>query len=228
MTTLDAVALWACWFDDLLAKAAGVFGRVEPRRNARSYVLALLAPVERKNTWQLAEHAGHLTPDRMQKLLNQAKWSADRLRDQVCSWVVDQLGHPLGVLVVDETAFLKKGTKSAGVARQYTGVTGQVENCQVGVFLAYATAAGRALIDRALYLPKSWTEDQVRCQEAGIPQRSRRLVTKPELGRLMIARAKRAKVPFAWVAADTVYGQDRRLRAWLEAQRIGYVPAVPC
>ncbi len=200
--------VWAGWFDDFFASLAGVFGRVEPRRMAMAYVKALIAPVERKNGWQIAEHVGHPSPDRVQWFLARSTWCADQLRDALRSFVVQFLARPDGVLVLDETAFLKKGRMSAGVAPQYAGITGQIENCQVAVFCAYATDTGRALIDRELYLPAAWCDDVGRCRAQHIPR-------------------ARAKVPFGWVAADSAYGRDRNLRAALERRRIPYVMAVP-
>jgi SRSO17 transposase len=222
------VQVWAGWFDDFFASLAGVFGRVEPRRMAMAYVKALVAPVERKNGWQIAEHVGHPSPDRVQWFLARSAWCADQLRDALRSFVVQFLARPDGVLVLDETAFLKKGRMSAGVAPQYAGITGQIENCQVAVFCAYATDTGRALIDRELYLPAAWCDDAGRCRTQRIPRaRAKAVVTKPELGRRMVERCRRAKVPFGWVAADSAYGQDRKLRAALERRRIPYVMAVP-
>jgi SRSO17 transposase len=185
-----------------------------------------LAPVERKNSWTLAERAGEASPDGMQRLLATADWDADAVRDDVRDYVVAHLGDPDAVLVVDETGFLKKGTKSAGVARQYSGTAGRVENAQVGVFLAYATAGGRTFIDRELYLPKAWTQDRDRCTEAGVPD-SVGFATKPELAMRMLARAIDTGVPAGWVSGDEVYGQYSRLRALLEQRAMPYVLAVP-
>ncbi len=210
----------------MFARVAGRFGRVEPRRRARGYLLGLLAPVERKNSWQLAEAAGESTPEGMQRLLNFYAWNADDVRDDLRSYVVEQLGGPEGVLVVDETGFIKKGTKSAGVQRQYSGTAGRVENCQLGVFVAYACGRGRALIDRELYVPKPWIGDQARRAEAGIPDEVA-FATKPELARVMLARAFEAGVPARWVTADEAYGQDGKFRGFLEQRRVGYVVAVP-
>jgi SRSO17 transposase len=162
----------------------------------------------------------------MQRLLNRAAWNADGTRDDVRSYVVRHLGDAGGALVVDETGFVKKGTMSAGVQRQYSGTAGRVENCQLGVFLAYASPKGRALLDRELYLPKSWTDDRDRCREAGVPD-SVEFASKTDLARLMLGRALDAGVPAAWVTADEAYGKDASLRAWLEQRRIGYVVAVP-
>jgi SRSO17 transposase len=151
--TVEDLSDWAAGLDDLMARIAGRFRRVEPRRRARAYLLGLLSPVSGKNSWTLAEVAGEDTPDGMQRLLNEAVWDADAVRDDLRDYVRDHLGDPDGVLVIDETGFLKKGVKSAGVQRQYSGTAGRVENCQLGVFLAYASVHGRTLIDRELYLP---------------------------------------------------------------------------
>jgi len=185
----------------------------------------LLSPVERKNGWQLAEVNGDDTPYGVQHLLGRAVWDADAVRNDLCAYVLESLGDPHGVAVIDETGFLKKGRQSAGVARQYSGTAGRIENCQIGVFLGYASARGHALLDRELYLPKEWTTDRARCLQAGIPQ-DRAFATKPELARCMLERAFRAGVPVMWVTGDSVYGDDRRLRLWLEAQERAYVLAV--
>jgi SRSO17 transposase len=225
--TDDDLAAWAAGLDDVFALAAGRFFRVEPRRRARAYVRGLLAPLASKNGWTLAEAAGEATPDGMQRLLNAAAWDADGVRDDVRGYVTGHLGSPDGVLVVDETGFIKKGTRSAGVQRQYSGTAGRVENCQLGVFCAYATSKGRALIDRELYLPKSWASDRVRCREAAVPG-DVEFATKTDLARVMLGRALDAGVPASWVTADEAYGKDSKFRAWLETRRIGYVVAVPC
>jgi hypothetical protein len=217
---------WRGQFEDLMALVAGRFGRVEPRRRARAFVLGLLPGLRRKNCWTLAEQAGDATPDGMQHLLAAARWDADGVRDDLRGYVVEHLGgDPGAVLVVDETGDLKKGTASAGVQRQYTGTAGRVENCQVAVFLSYASPAGHALIDRELYLPASWTADPARCAAAGIPGGTS-FATKPALARRMIARALDAGTPAAWVTADEVYGADPGLRADLERRQVGYVLAV--
>jgi SRSO17 transposase len=218
---------WVAGLDALFARVAGRFHRVEPRRRARSYVRGLLAPLAGKNGWTLAEAAGDVTPDGMQRLLNAAAWDADGVRDDVRAYAVEHLGVREGVLIVDETGFLKKGTKSAGVQRQYSGTAGRIENCQLGVFLAYATSKGRTLIDRELYVPKSWIADRNRCEEAAIPEDAQ-FATKTVLARQMLARALDAGVPAAWVTADEAYGSDYKFRTWLERRRIGYVVAVAC
>jgi SRSO17 transposase len=213
--------------DDLFARVAGRFARVEPRRQARAYVTGLLAPVERKNGWQLAEAAGDAAPDRMQRLLGSARWDPRGMRDDLREYVFEYLGDDSGVLIVDETGFIKKGTGSAGVQRQYSGTAGRVENCQLGVFLAYASARGRALIDAELYLPKSWLADRERCARAGIPEGAG-FATKPALAQAMLERALEAgDAPVGWVTADEAYGQDHKFRRYLEKRRIGYVVAVP-
>src|SRR5262249_39197828 len=201
------------------------FARREPRPRAVGYVRGLLSDAERKNGWQLAEHLGDPTPDGVQHLRARADWDADAVRDELLGYVRERLGHPDGVLLVDETGFLKKGTKSVGVARQYSGTAGRIENCQVGVFLGYATRHGRTLLDRALYLPKEWSEDARRRAGAGVP-RAVRFATKLVLARRMIERAVAAGVPARWVTADGVYGSDYGFRSALEGLGLGYVVGV--
>jgi SRSO17 transposase len=220
------LAVWVAGLDDLFALVAGRFPRVEPRLRARAYVRGLLAPLAVKNGWTLAEAAGDKTPDGMQRLLNRAGWDADGVRDDVRGYVARHLGDAGGVLVVDETGFIKKGTRSAGVQRQYSGTAGRVENCQLGVFLGYASPKGRALVDRELYLPKSWTDDRDRCREAGVPD-DVQFASKTELARAMLGRALDAGMPASWVTADEAYGKDGSFRSWLEQRRTGYVVAVP-
>jgi SRSO17 transposase len=187
----------------------------------------LLAPLASKNGWTLAEAARDATPDGMQRLLNAAAWDSEGVRDDIRGYVTGRLGSADGVLIVDETGFVKKGTKSAGVQRQYSGTAGRVENCQLGVFCAYATPKGRALIDRELYVPKSWVADRERCREAAVPGEVE-FATKTDLARAMLGRALDAGVPASWVTADEAYGKDYKFRSWLEARRIGYVVAVAC
>jgi SRSO17 transposase len=219
--------VWADGLVELHQRIGGRFGRVEPRRRALAYLQGLLSQVERKNSWWLAEQAGEVTPDGMQRLLNGSGWDADGVRDDLGDYVVEQLGDPDAVLVLDETGFVKKGDRSAGVQRQYTGTAGKHENCQVAVFLAYAAPGGVALVDRDLYLPRSWTDDRARCRAAGVPDEVT-FKTKPQLGQAMVERALAAQVPFGWVTGDTVYGGDRRLRVWLEEHAIRHVMAVKC
>ena len=225
MATLDDAAVWSEEFTALMGRLGPRFGRVEPRRRAAAYLRGLLAPVERKNGWQLAEAAGDRTPDGVQEFLSRVRWDADAVRDDLQSYVAEHLGDLGGVLVLDETGFVKKGAKSVGVQRQYSGTAGRIENCQIGVFLAYASRHGRALLDRALYLPEVWNEDQDRRAEAGIPE-AVVFATKPKLGLAMLERAHTAGLPFAWVTADSVYGADHALRRWLQEQGLGYVLTV--
>jgi SRSO17 transposase len=220
-------ARWQAGVDDLLERVAGRFGRVETRRRAGGFLLGLLADLPRKNCWTIAEHAGDSTPDGMQHLLNRAGWDTDGMRDDLRDYVIDHLADPNAVLVGDETGDLKKGTCTVGVQRQYTGTAGRVENAQVAVYLTYAGRAGHAMIDRELYLPRSWTADPDRCAAAGVPA-DVEFATKPALARAMIARALDAGVPARWVAADEVYGADPGLRADLETRGLGYVLAIGC
>ena len=207
------------------ARIAPRFRRAEARARARRYLAGLLAPVERKNGWQLAEQLGEAGPQGVQRLLNAAEWDAEAVRDDLRALVVEQLGEPHGVLVLDETGFLKKGAKSVGVARQYSGTAGRRENQQIGVFLLYASAHGAAFLDRALYLPEVWVGDGARRADAGVPA-AVSFATKGDLAVAMLARAFAAGVPAAWVVGDTVYGHDQ-LRRWLEDEGRSYVLAVP-
>jgi len=204
---------------------AGRFARVLSWLTARDFLLGLLSASERKTCWQLAELAGHLRPSRMQRLLREAAWDAEQVRDDLRALVTVQLRHPDAVLIVDETGFVKKGSGSAGVQRQYSGTAGRIENCQVAVFLSYATPRARVLIDRRLYLPTSWTDDPARCQAAGVPE-SIGFDTKPALARQMIASALAAGVAVGFVTGDECYGRDPALRAFLQEQQVGYVLAV--
>ena len=219
------VARWADGIEQVHEYIAGRFRRPEPRRRVLAYLRGLLSPVERKNGWQLAEQAGDATPDGVQRLLYNYRWDAGQVWDDLREYVVEHLGDGDGVLVVDETGFLKKGDKSAGVQHQYSGTAGRIENCQVGVFMAYAGAKGRTLLDRELYLPQVWADDQDRLREAGVPE-SVRFPAKPQLAQLMLGRALEAGVPFAWFTGDEVYGSDRKLRLWLERREIPHVMAV--
>src|SRR3954467_13884533 len=202
------------------ARAGGLaprFGRVEPRRRLLAYLRGLLAPLGRKNGWQLAEAAGDRTPDGMQDFLGRVRWDADAVRDDLRAYVVEHLGDPGAVLALDETGFVKKGTRSAGVQRRYSGTAGRVENCQAGVFLGHASRHGRALIDRALYLPEGWAGDPARRAGAEGPA-AVAFTTKPKLGAAMLERALDAGVPCSWVTGDGVYGADRTPRRRIEAR----------
>src|ERR1700745_1405055 len=217
----------AAGVDELHERVAGRFARSEPRARVREYVSGLVTGLERKNGWTLAACAGEVGPGGTQRALRRADWDVDGVREDVRAYVVEQLGEPDGVLVADDTGFLKKGTRSAGVQRQYSGTAGRTENCQVGVFLAYASRFGHALVDRELYVPQSWTGDPQRCRAAGIPQEAE-FTTKPRQAQAMIARAVAAGVPFAWVTADETYGQAKWLPAWLEDRDVPYVMAIRC
>ena len=181
--------------------------------------------MERKNGWQLAEQAGDATPEGVQRLLSSYRWDADLVRDDLKEYVVEHLAGDDAVLVVDETGFLKKGDKSVGVQRQYSGTAGRIENCQIGVFLAYACGKGRALLDLELYLPQVWAGDRERRRVAGVPE-DVVFLTKPQLAQGMLERALESGVPFGWVTGDEVYGSDRNLRLWLERQGIPHVLAI--
>jgi SRSO17 transposase len=223
----DAIRQWDAALAALHAQIGSRFRRAEPRQRALGYLRGLLSPVARKNGWQLAEHLGERTPDGVQRLLNGAEWDAEAVRDDLRAYVVEQLAAPDAVLVVDETGFLKRGTHSVGVKRQYSGTAGRIENSQVGVFLCYASAHGAAFIDRALYLPKEWAADTIRRAEAHVPE-GVTFCTKPALALAMIERALDAGVPCRWVTGDEVYGGDRRLRFRLEQRRQPFVLAVAC
>ena len=210
---------------ELLVRIGSHFRRAEVRKRVGRYLQGLLASVERKNGWQMAEELGEANAHGVQRLLEEADWDEEAVRDELRTYVIEQLGEPGGILAVDETGFVKKGKKSAGVARQYSGTAGRRENSQIGVFLLYASTKGAAFIDRALYLPEEWTSDRVRCREAGIPDEVE-FATKGELAQQMLARAFAAEVPADWVVGDTVYGYDE-LRMWLEEQQKNYVLAVP-
>jgi len=227
-----SVAVWSgsglAWDRELLAlknRLAPVFGRPEVRASAGAFIDGLLSGIARKTGWLMAEQAGLDRPYRMQSLLGRSSWNADALRDLVRAEVVGSLGDPSGVLVVDETGFLKKGTHSVGVGRQYSGTAGRIENCQVGVFLGYASPLGQALIDRRLYLPEAWAGDAARRCQVQVPE-TVEFATKPQIACALIASALDAGVPCAWVLADALYGSDSRLRRMLEGRGQPYVLAV--
>jgi SRSO17 transposase len=226
-TELTTIGDWSASLEVLHAQIARHFVRAELRERVRRYLSALLERVERKNGWQLAEAIGEAGPQGVQRLLNNAKWDADLVRDDLREYIVEHLADEnSGLLIVDETGFLKKGEKSVGVARQYTGTAGETVNAQVGVFLAYASKKGTAFIDRALYLPKEWTEDPARCAEAGIPE-TVGFATKIELAKRMLKRAFKVDVPAKWVAADSFYGRSHGFRHWLEKRGLSYAVMVP-
>lgn len=210
---------------DFHGRFADLFARSEPRDRSQAYLRGLLGGVERRNGWQLAEHLGESTPDGTQRLLNATHWSASTAPDRLVTFCAETFGDPEGILVFGETGFIKKGDKSAGVQRQYTGTAGKRENCQIGVFAAYVTDRAHVLVDRALYLPESWTEDRDRCREAGIPERVT-FRTKPRAALRMHHRLVRLGLPIGWVTGDEVYGDNPVLRAGLERRRTRYVLAI--
>lgn len=211
---------------ELEARITRLFDRIEPRRQAVGYVRALVAHSQRKNGWLIAQQIGDAAPWRTQRLLNRARWDADRLRDVVRDYLVERLAAPAATVAVGELAVRKKGTASVGVAAQYDAATQRVENCQVGLFAAYLGGAGSGIVDRELYLPPEWTRDVGRRRVGGIPA-ERGPATKPELARLMLERLVAAGVPFSWVTGDVTYGRDPAFRAWLAGQRRGYLLEVP-
>src|SRR5437763_9784866 len=216
--TARQVAEWADEMTTAGERIGPRCARSEPRRRAAGYIRGLLGRAERKNGWQLAEYLGDPTPDGVRHLPARADWDADAVRDDLIGYVAEHLGHPDGVLGVDETGFLKKGAKSCGVARQYSGTAGRIEDCQVGVFLGYATRHGRALLDRALYPPKEWANGADRREGAGVPGEGG-FATRIPRARRMVERAVAAGVPARWVAAGAAYGSDYHSR--LTAENLG-------
>jgi SRSO17 transposase len=216
---------WTTYLTDIARRLGPHFARAETRQRVMTYLQGLLSPAERKNSWRLAEETGDATPYGFQYLLARADWAAEAVRDELHAYIRQHLSDPHGVIVIDETGFLKKGQHAAGVARQYSGTAGKVENCQIGVFVAYASRLGHALLDRELYLPEEWTNDRERCRSAGIPE-DRDFATKPQLAQQMLARACTAGMPAQWVTGDSVYGRAHRLRMWLEGRPQAYVLAV--
>ncbi|MGI8478136.1 MAG: IS701 family transposase [Thermomicrobiales bacterium] len=225
MTSEAEMVAWAPDLDAVQARIGGRFRRSEQRARAARYLRGLPDRVERKNGWQLAVHLGEAGPHGVQRLLNGADRDADAVRDDLRSCVVERLGAPDGVLIVDETVFPKKGAKSVGVQRQYSGTAGRIENCQISVFLAYASVHGHAFADRALYLPEVWAQDRARREEAGVPEETG-FATKPRLARQMLERAFAARVPAAWVTADEIHGDATELRRWSETHGRPHVLAV--
>jgi SRSO17 transposase len=217
--------VWTSLFDSLAVRIGPCFVRSETRERVKASLRGLLSPIERKNGWQLAEEAGLPTPYALQYLLNRAVWDSDELRDQLQASVREMLAGPDGMLVIDETGFLKKGKKSVGVQRQDSGTAGRIENCQIGVFLTYASQGNHTLVDRELYVPKSWTQDPERCRAADVPEEVV-FATKPELAARMLWRTLDAGLTALWVTGDTVYGSHRPLREGLEARKQAYALAV--
>jgi SRSO17 transposase len=216
---------WLAALDDLLTRVGDRVQRVEPRRRLRQFVVGMMAGLPRVNCWTLSEHVGENHPRGMQRFLSEAVWDSEGLLEDVRDWALSRLGERDATLVIDETGDLKKGSHTVGVQRQYTGTAGRIENAQVAVYLTYASSAGHCLMDRALYLPKSWAGDDTRRDAAGVPEQVG-FATKPALAAEMITKAYAAGVPAAWVAADEVYGADPVLRATLVTSGLGYVLAV--
>ena len=234
--SLQEIGRWPLLLGQLHTRLAPYFARREPHEHALSYLQAIVSEIPRKNSWQIAEQARHARPYGMQRLLSQAVWDHEGVRNELRSLVVETLSPcaqetvtpeaPFPVLALDESGFPKRGSKSAGVAQQYCGARGEVANCQMGVFLSYVTARGHSLIDRELYLPDVWTSDAARREGAHIPT-SVDFATKPQLGCRMLQRALDAGVPVCWVVADTVYGHSSQLRFWLEDHGLSFALAVP-
>ena len=220
-----AIDQYAAEFEAFHARFAHAFVRSEPREAVRQYLRGLLAPVPRKNCWQMAEAMGDKDPQAMQRLLFGAQWDADAVRDELQTFVSERFGEADGIGIVDETGFLKKGTKSVGVKRQYSGTAGKIENCQVGVFLTYCSRHGYTFLDRRLYLPEEWSQDWERRQEARVPEEVV-FCTKSQLAMQMLEHAWRRGVRMEWVAGDEIYGNDTRLRDWVTEAGKKYVLAV--
>lgn len=214
-------ALWTSLFNAMCTRIDPCFAQAGTRERVRAYLRGLLSPIERKNGWQLAEEAGLPTPYALQYLLNRSVWDSDQVRDRLQAYVRETLAHPGGMLVVDETGFLKKGKKSVGVQRQSSGTAGRIENCQIGVFLTYESQGTHTLVDRALYLPTSWTQDPERCRAADVPEEVS-FATKPELAARMLWRTLDAGLAVQWVTGDTVDGSHRPLREGLETRKQAY------
>jgi SRSO17 transposase len=213
---------WLGELENLFSYIGYRFGRREMRERSLDYPIGLLSTIERKNGWQLAEAAAHAMPYSVQHLLDQAHWDCDAVRGDLVDYLAQELGDEDAILVVDEAWLLKKGQSSAGVQRRYSGMAGGIENCRIGVLLSYSSQYGHALIDSEVYLPRSWTDDMPRRST----DKSVEFATKPQLARQMIERAVAAKMPFGWIIGDEVYGDDRRLRIWLEQEDFHYVLAV--
>ena len=212
-------------FEKIVERMSAIYRNELGLRNAEKYITGLLSPAERKNGWQLSEEIGESTPYKMQQFLYRGSWSADALRDVTREYIREEIAEEAGILVLDETGFLKQGKKSCGVARQYSGTAGRIENCQVGVFLTYTGAKGNAMIDRRLYMPEEWLKDSARCKEAGVPDEVK-FQTKPNIGLEMLEETYNAGFPFTWVTGDCIYGDFRDIRFWAESVNKRYVMSV--
>lgn len=226
--TRDDLDQWNSDLDALLARLTRMFYRTESRRHAEQYIRGLLAPLQRKNGWTIAEYVGESEPKALQRFLNLTPWNVAELLELNRDYAMEHLASEAAILVADPTGFAKKGRKSVGVQRQYSGTLGRIDNCQIATFLAYVTPGrDRVLLDRRLYLPReSWLADRDRCAEAGVPD-DVSFKTRPEQVIEMIDAAVAAKVPFAWFSADEEFGQNPGLRDHLHIAGIGYVMAVP-
>ena len=224
MEIIELFSLFENKLNKLLKMIEGCFSGKKGNEQALKYIKALLSEIERKNSWQIAEAQGEKTPYKTQQFLYRSVWESDGVRDELQDYVQEELGEEEGVYIIDETGFIKKGKKSAGVNRQYSGTAGKIENCQIGVFLTYASSKGFTMVDRQLYLPKEWVSDKVRCAKAGIPIETS-FETKPQMALNMMKRAE-AKLSFSWVVGDCVYGEAGYIRNWIEDNKKGYVMAV--
>jgi len=224
MTAKD-LASWRKEFEAFHARFSSVFSREESRQHASEYMRGLMAPVERKNGWQIAEQAGHARPDRLQRLLHRSTWSADEARDVLLEFVAERFGISDGIGILDETGFLKKGQQSVGVQRQYSGTAGKIDNCQVAVFVGYLCGSNHLLVDRRLFLPQSWSEDAPRRQKAAVPE-SIAHRSKPELAAEMLEHCWQHGLPMRWVSGDEVYGNAQHLRRTISQHGKLYVLAV--
>jgi SRSO17 transposase len=224
---IEEIKKWSEGLEKIAEKIQSHFATTLTFKRAIQYLKGLLSHCERKNGWQLSEITGDKTPYALQNLMNRVNWDTDAVRDDLQAYVSEHFGEDEGIFIVDETGFIKKGTKSAGVQRQYSGTAGRIENSQIGVFLAYKTSKGHTLIDRELYLPKSWIEDRKRCNEAGIPKETS-FQTKPQLAKKMFKNAFGNNIKAKWVTGDEVYGNNGELRNWLESKQHPYVLAVAC
>jgi SRSO17 transposase len=222
---LDSLAAWEQDFTNFHARFADLFARPEPREQALKYMRALMSPLSRRNGWQMAQALGDITPDRMERLVYKAVWDADQAQQRLLSYQIEQMGHPQAIGIFDETGFLKKGDQSVGVARQYSGTAGKVDNCQVAVLFGYRSPRGYGLLDKRLYLPKSWCQDPARRERAQVPKEVR-FQTKPQLATQMLRNALKQGLPLRWVTADEVYGNNPKFRRTVSDAGLWYVLAV--
>jgi SRSO17 transposase len=223
----EVIRNWEVEFANMMSQIGPYFARAEPRQRAGNYIRALLSDIRRKNGWQIAEQMGEKRPDGVQRLLSTAMWQATEVKEELWPYVAKNLSGDDGILIVDETGFLKKGHKSVGVKRQYSGTAGRVENCQVGVFAAYASEKGHTLVDQELYLPKEWAADSGRREEAGVPAKAH-FATKPELAETMLTRLLNSDLIVRWVTGDSLYGSGRQLRLRLEARQQPFLFGIRC